>query len=316
MPADWHMVELEKGTSVALPKSAVSLDVSEPSSKLPAGEVLRHWQFVDGRVAYVIGEDKMTPEALSRARPDEILGNAARGLVDSLGNGGTIKSQRDLLLNGWPGLEVLAAGRELAAWSRVYMVGPVMYQLLETYSLAKGRPPGTDAFLGSLSVDLMAAGSLKTPGPVFETFTPPGAGCSIGMPGKPKPDSENKTKGAKASFTRYLASYGNRVYIVGYAPLPQEAPPNGVDEFVVGKIVESFEGKVTKATTTYTRDGIDVATAGFSFPEGGIGRVDVLVQRDMIYGIVMLYPPGHEGAPDINQFFNSFKLLPKDAKKS
>jgi hypothetical protein len=68
------------------------------------------------------------------------------------------------------------------------------------------------------------------------------------------------------------------------------------------------QGKMLKSSS-FTRDGQDYLTCEFVMTDVTDGRLDTTVFDGRVYTIVMIYPTGHAGSGDIDEFFNSFHLV-------
>jgi len=190
-----------------------------------------------------------------------------------------------------------------------------MYELLESYPTAKGRPNGSEVFLNSLELTpAPPPGPLKVAGPVFETFAPPGGGCSLSMPAKAKPFTTPAADGSEAGFTQYIAEYGDRVYMLGFVTLPKELNSESITPTIFEQLLIAFDGKRQAPPTPSTTNRMQMQTLFFTRPDGDVGRADVTTSGHRAFAVIMLYPPGHAGSPDIDTFFNSFKLLPPEPK--
>lgn len=90
------------------------------------------------------------PEAVAKARPaKEFLDEGEAGLANQLR--GTVRSKRDVTLDGNPGREFTVSSDNGEVKARNYMVGRRLYTLLVLYNPAIGAPDA-DGFLGSLKL--------------------------------------------------------------------------------------------------------------------------------------------------------------------
>lgn len=315
LPSGWHKVELSASISVALPETAIPTEAKPADGfKLPPGEKLDHFEYINGKTSYVIGANTFTADEMKEITPDQVLANAVRGASHGLA-ASTIKRQRDITLNGWPGIEFMLSGDETSGQSRVYLIGRTMYQLLEVYPTAKGRPDGVDTFLGSFSLrPAPTRGPLAMPGPAFTTFAPTNSKCSISMPGKAELLLSPAADGSKAAFAQYLARYGNRVYMLGFVDMPKEPGDETTRLKIIGQMLLGFDGTQNEAPKTESRGSLTFDRVFFTLPDGGVGRGEIAIAAHRAYAVIMLYPPGHAGSPDIDTFFSSFKILEPEQK--
>jgi hypothetical protein len=321
LPAGWTKTVLTTEFTVYLPPGAKP---DADNKKQPAD--YKTWIFSSGatvfQVALVPNYGKTEP-GLS---PDEVVAEFLSGILEE-SKKATIKRQRDITLNGWPGLEDLLAlemkeGGTFATLQRAYAVSGSLYSVSVMYAPELGRPSDAEPFLNTVDIAAAAkAGPLTTPGPTFSTFAPKGGGFSIGMPAKTESEELPLGKGdQKSVIYRYTATYGNRIYVANFVPFPDAAPEMTQDEknqgmaTLVDVVVKGMTAKTTGQAKTIKRGDLEFVTAEFARADGLVGRVEATTAQRRIYVTVMAYPSGHAGSPDIDAFFNSFQLLPPEPK--
>ena len=320
-PVGWNKVVINKEVTVYLPPGAKP---NADNKKQAADSQL--WIFSLGATVFEVevmpnyekGEPGITPD---RAMAEYISGTLQEAKRAS------IKRQRDITINGWPGLDDLLALEmkvegNFAMLEKTYAVAGSLYSVSVMYASEFGRPASAEPFLNSLEIKAAAkAGPLTTPGPTFTPFAPTGGGFTIGMPSTPIEEEVPLSKGDKKSLLhRFTALYGNRAYIANYVAFPPEAPEMTQDEknqilaMLVDTVVKGMEAKAVGQPTTIRHDDLEIVTVECARPDGVVCRVQATVAQRRIFVMVMACPAGHAGAPDIDTFFNSFKLLPPAPK--
>jgi hypothetical protein len=76
-------------------------------------------------------------------------------------------------------------------------------------------------------------------------------------------------------------------------------------------ILNSLKSKPLNPTTPVIPGDQTFNTTQFTGPDGLGGRLDITAHGNRFYAVLMLYPVGHAGSPDIDAFFGSFKLVAK-----
>ncbi len=121
-------------------------DVQIPGGKVSTGA----WttQTAEGVIYSVSFADY--PEPVAKARPaKDFLDEGEAGLANQLR--GTVRSKRDVALDGNPGREFTVSSENGEVKARNYMVGRRLYTLLVLYNPSIGAPDA-DKFLGSLAL--------------------------------------------------------------------------------------------------------------------------------------------------------------------
>ncbi|HLK15227.1 MAG TPA: hypothetical protein VKT78_10510 [Fimbriimonadaceae bacterium] len=315
-------VTLAPGLSVKVPAKASA----DPDNKSQDPKY-KTWRFDTEGASYIVStlpnyqkEDPGTPA-------DQELAAYVGGVVQEFEHP-VFKRQRDALLNGWPGLEdVLEVGIKgigrLAVRLRVFAIAGSLYAVMVEYSPQSGLPAGAESYLASLTVkDAETPGPLKFAGPLFTPFSPEGGGYTIAMPSTPKPEAQSIGEGKqKTTGHRYIARFGNRIYVAGYALVPEFLPDPGQGERNDAMIttaratLKAIGGKEAGQPRTVAIGGIDFVQIDFTGPGVLAGKVESsLVDRRFLVAWVA-YPAGHAGSPDIDTFLNSIVVQPPDKKK-
>jgi len=297
----WKHVAVSSAISVTLP-----LDVSPMTADQGNVPGQRVWWYAGRDATYSVSSRPLAEKDMAKTTPDLVLGTAVIDACNSL-LWPHVKLQRDIMLNGWPGLDVLIVDDFGPAQAmRMYVVGQSLYTLCETYSRAIGRPAGVDKFMNSLVLNpAPSVGPLRTPGPTFTTFEPEGGRFSVGLPAAPKPLlTDPKIK----PWNHFETQYGDRYYFVAYDDVPPDAPSNtDFQAMLQHAYLHGIHGKLLKHSS-FVRDGQEYSTSEFTVTELLNGRLDTAIVAGRAYLVVMIYPTGHAGSKDIDEFFGSFRV--------
>ena len=299
----WKFVPVSPGITVTLPPDASPITLDQGNA--PGQRV---WSYAGSDATYRVCSRPLAQAELASTTPDLILGKA---VIDAcrLCLLPWIKLQRDILFNGWPGLEAVVVDDFGPAQAmRTYVVGKTLYTLSETYSRTIGRPVGVDTFLTSLVLTPRPpAGPQRNPRPSFTTFQPPDGRFSIGMPATPTPmPAKMHTRKTSTPQHDFAATYGNRYYVTAYFDLPPDAPAESEVRATVLRDFLHGDRKRLLKTSTFTRDGHEYSSVEISGMEQMGGRVDITVVGSRVFLVTMFYPTGHAGSKDIEAFFGSF----------
>lgn len=299
----WRKIELSPHLKVSLPSTAVP--VGPPKTEAGA----RVWTFMDRHATYLVESYTGKTKDELAMTPDAVLEATIEGICEPAGNP-MIKKQRDILLNGWPGLEDVIVDDSGALSVRVLFVEKTTYTLAVVYPPSNGRPAGAETFLNSLTiVPPPPAGPQKSPGPTFQPFAPPGSDFEIGEPSKPEPEKITLESGA--FLYRYSATYGNRTYVAAYTDALRDAPSGVLRDSVRDEILDALKAKPVKPPDQVTRGNLTFDNVEFTADKGLGGRVNVTEKGRRVYALMVVYPVGHAGSPDVDAYLDSFKLLAK-----
>lgn len=301
----WKRIALSPHVSMSIPPGAVAIDPGTPAPK-----DTKLWAFFDGHAAYLAMIWTASSKEDLEDPPDQALAAAIAGLGSSMEKP-MIKSQRDILVNGWPGLEdlIVSEGKQ-ATLVRVFYLGKQGIMMGVSYVPTHGRPATSDVFFSSLKITpVTASGPLKTAGPTFEPLQPKGADFTIGMPSKAETSQDMGSSGA--TLYEFLARYGNRTYMTGYLDFPVSMEARAAVAAARHDCLYAAKAKVLKEAEDVKRGEQTFSTMDFTAPNGMGGRLDITTREHRVYVMLMLYPVGHAGSPDIDAFFSSFKLVGK-----
>lgn len=135
---------------------------------------------------------------------------------------------------------------------------------------------------------------------------------SVLMPTQPTEEKETKDSALGPYTTSLYHSKGNReVYAAGWVDYDSKYNFDAQKELDANRdnFVKSVNGTLGSTTKITYKDnpGIEFegTTPNYSFKS----RVYVVGRRP--YMLMVLFPPGGEGSPNINKFLSSFELAPK-----
>jgi hypothetical protein len=302
----WQTIPVAKGWTVEIPKGMTELKVAPEKGVKSSGRA-----FTDGDAIYTV----TIASTSSGKSADKSISDVVTNICHTL-SPATVKFQRDVLLNGWPGLENVILGHDdTAVCMRTYDIDGTIYRLGVGYTSDSGRPDTSERFLTSLKGNSVAPGPLITPGPVFQSFQPPTQSFSIFMPGTPRVEDEKITAaGPNTVSHRYLAEYGNRVYIAGYVDLESDVSKASEGDQVklltllLDHAASGLNAKPDGPPKPVTRNGVVFQFINAYTSDGVAARIEATLEGNRGFAAVMVFPYGHAGSSDIEQFFNSFKL--------
>lgn len=300
----WKQVAVSSSIAVSVPADATTTTGAESAG--PGGQ---SWSFADEKCEYTVCVQPVDADKLAKDPPDVVLADQVMdGLIDLMQP--KLKSQRDALFHGWPGLDtVVVQANGSARETRSYLVDKTLYKLVETYTVDGGRPIGSEKFLDSLVVTPAPKdGGLAAAGPVFKKIRPDGAGCEVAMPGTPDQMADKPSKPGEQPSHGIDSQYGNRFYLLAFADVSPDAP--GADA-LRGATLRDFVHRIKAdlvSSKTVVRHGSEFLSAQIHVDDMMDGRVDVTTSDTKVYILAMMYPTGHVGSPDIDTFFDGFKV--------
>ena len=177
-PTPLQKLTAPEGFSVLFPGTPEAQRSKVP---VPGGEVLTAaWSADENGVLFSVSTLDY-PESVVASRPasDFFAGGKAQ-LVSKLS--GTIKSEENITLQGYPGQALTISSDSGEVRARSFLVGPRLYTLLTRYNPSIGSPQ-VDEFLGSL--ELINPPPAITPAP----RSTPDSGTPAGDGGTPSSDA-------------------------------------------------------------------------------------------------------------------------------
>jgi hypothetical protein len=304
--APWKPYQLG-GFSFLLPTAPVE-------QKAPANaKDTRIWTSLHANGNVVVVGVSTINDAEALKKPDGVLAAAVAGTLDS--QKGSLLSQTDSLLAGWPAVDIrVKTGEGLFGTARTAMVGNKMVQLLVMGKTEAAVKAPYEKAIASLGIGSQAKGTQTVAGPNF-TAVPIGAsGASIELPRMPKEETfPINTKPDAPVMHRFVATYGNRVYIAAYTDLPGDKAPTDEAEIAKGlqgindMVVGSLGGKPLPAVDTKL-DGVYAIRNLVKMGSNGVARVESTIAGNRLYTLMAIVPAIWQDHPEVKRFFGSFKL--------
>ncbi len=298
---DWKPYKLG-GFQFRLPSPPVEKKIETA----PKGS--RYWVSMhNGKNVVVVAVSPLEPK--DAGTPDAVLAAAVAGGVD--GTDGALLGQADVLLSGWPGIEYRSRdGEGMNGIARVAVVGDKMVQLsVMGASEAAVKGPYELAVAG-LALDKGAkAGPQKAAGPEFKAYKIGASSATVEMPREPKAEDVKLNGGA--TIHRFVANYGNRVYVAAYADIP-EAERAKEEQFPTllqalnDDVVGSLKGKALPSADAKLDGGYSIRTVA-KVGTGGVARVESTIRDGRVYTLLAIVPSVWKDHAEPKRFFDSFK---------
>lgn len=247
--------------------------------------------------------------------PDIILRNAVMGATD--GMRAKLTAQRDILLEGWPGVEFRVSNAEgLYGIGRTYIVPGGIAQLIVAGTSEKALDAPATKYFASLKLPAaIGKGALKIAGPEFKPHPIPRTSLKINFPKPPKEETSEFPGPPKMTMYRHTADYMNRMFMVMTMELPEETmntmDPEGLEAFfgqLHDSTVEAAGG--IKAQTAPGKLGEREVRRTTFWPANGLGycRLDSFIVGRRVFVLVAAVPAPLSKSPEIDAFFNSAQL--------
>lgn len=302
---NWKTQTFAEGVSLEVP---IPLNKSPKAFKDPGMTTVELWAGLDGVTSYLVTVGHLRdPE---KTKTPQLFSASAAGLIS--GGKGTLIGQRDLLLQGWPGLATTVRGDDgLSLAGRTFRTKDCFVQIGVTFLTAAGRPPAADRFLNSLK--LPGEGDLKEPGPVLSRYPLGESGLSAIFPSPPELKETPMGKGAKtATLFAYSADYALRTFSVAYLDIPttekhtdDEADKARYD--LTDEIVAGFGGKKGKQMDENIGEEQGLLTE-FTVQNDEKGRVLVYLLGARVVIVLEIAPRGYEVPKSIEAFLHSVQV--------
>ncbi|MEZ0327232.1 MAG: hypothetical protein ACAH95_15140 [Fimbriimonas sp.] len=304
----WKTHTIADGLSMTLPSPPITMDV-----KIEDNPGANTWASIhpDGS-SIIIGYFPIQPSQKEMPR-DELMAAFLSGHLE--GDIELVK-QRDIALNGWPGLEYVTKEEDTPVLSRLYVTGKSMYYVAVTSETEKGIAPIAQKIFASLKFpSSMAKGPELKPGPTFTPFSLSDS-VKIGFPKEPKkekiPMPENELK---LVMDRSSTSYGNRVFAAGVVQIPDDKMDEVASESlapILGSVneelVTSLKGKPL-VTRSYKLGGVEVMSQTFLSGDKFLwGRVDTFLHGKRVYTVFTFLPAAAKAGPEVEEFFKSIQI--------
>jgi hypothetical protein len=152
--AEWkEFTSSEGGFSVSMPGAPQEETQTVPTA---AGDIELHTFLVDqGASGYFVGYFDVPSELLAASDPGTLLNGGIQGAFGNID--GNIENQRDITLNGFPGIEASGTfsfeGETGTIKARAYLVNERVYQIYAAVQGTGGQSPDIDRFLDSFKLN-------------------------------------------------------------------------------------------------------------------------------------------------------------------
>jgi hypothetical protein len=227
----------------------------------------------------------------------------------------TLTAQRDMVLNGWEGLEFQGSTPSGTVWGRVFRVDHSLVELAIGVAGTK-FPFGSRKFLDSLQLPKgVPNGPHNTVGPTFTIYPLAELELQASFPKKPTRDSMLYGSGDNAiPLVRYQAAYGDRLFVVVGFNVPSQAlgrvTPDQIDALLseaasgIAKSLNMNILKQKKSEIGGTR-GLSAELTGYDFA----ARVQATYVNGRVKVAFALAPQAIYPSEEIEKFFGSISVL-------
>lgn len=252
-------------------------------------------------------------DAEALKKPDGVLAAAVAGTLES--QKGSLLSQTDSLLAGWPAVDIrVKTGDGMFGTGRTAMVGNKMVQILVLGKTEASVKAPYEKAVAGFGLGTQPKGTQTVAGPSFSPVTIGASGSSIDLPRMPKEETfPINPKPDAPLMHRFVATYGNRVYIAAYADLPKDKAPTDEAEIAKGlqgindMVVGSLGGQPLPAVDTKL-DGVYAIRNLVKMGSNGVARVESTIAEGRLYTLMAIVPAIWQDHPEVKRFFGSFKL--------
>jgi hypothetical protein len=305
--AKWQTQTFSEGVSLEVP---IVLKKTSQALDDPRLKSFDLWVGIDGQTSYLI--------SISRYREPQKIGTpslfsaSVAGLMD--GVKGKMVGQRDLVLQGWPGLATtLRSADGLTMAVRTFRTQDLVIQFGGMFLTARGRPPKLDRFLNSLK--LPEQGELKEPGAALTRYPLGESGLSALFPEAPQMEEiamGNRTK--TVPMFAYKAEYARRAFSVAYLDIPSDKEPSDA-ELDKGRydftelILSLFKAKKGKQADKTVGD-IQGLFTEYTIADEAEGRIFICFLGTRVVVLSDMAPCGYDAPKTIETFFKSLQTAP------
>jgi hypothetical protein len=306
----WSLYALG-GFSIALP----STPLIQSGQGAAAG--YQSWSAIEGEDPYVFSLTKVSGDAM-KSPPDALLAQCVAGII--AGGKGQITGERDILLGGWPGVELQYRQENGAQGQlRAYVVKDEIVNLVVTHPLGSTEPPGVSKYFGSLKLpNDIEKGPLSQPGPTLEKFDLESSGFSAKVPRGAKFAVTKIGEGVAAvNMHRFAIAYLNRIYM-GIVFDPPSGASKDLDADTTGKPAQAVNATIAgflhqailTNTSKDTPSGKDWI-ADFDAGHGLIGHLETYIRNNHTYTLLAVVPGPMLQSDEVQGFFSSVTLPAK-----
>lgn len=289
------------GFSLVAPAPVKRAD-SEPGT--PKGA--RYWSAATAEGGFAIYVQTLSEAEVASTPPDQVLAAMAAGLIQS----GRIESQRDLVLNGWPGIEVEYSEATLKGRFRGYAVGKNLFGAVALWSKDAKEPNAVKPYLDSMSMSAkLGRGPQKKAGPDLGLYKLEGAGMSVKLPALPV-RSETHFGPRQILMIRFASRYGNRSFVAMYADLPEEpgqeiaGHEREILDAVTAEMIEASKGSA-RQDRVMTRGSVEVLSTTAQIAPNGSLRIDSFFKGKRLYSLLAVGPTGYATSDEVKEIFDS-----------
>lgn len=298
--------KLPIGVSVDLP--------SKPEETTDGDEKeMRTFECETENAVYFVFSTKIPEEEYKAQPPDQQLGYYALGFAGEAS--GKLLRYKDVLLKGWPGLELMVElPDKTVMWSRLFLVDKSLVQILISYASKEGPPPFSIQTLDSLKLLKSKKGPVEGCVLEFKKLEIVGAPIQLEFPGKAKDEPLETGKDESMTMHRYRHERDLRTFIFAYGTLPDEAmegaPADAAEQVrraVLDSMLQQFNAKEID-TETVSQDGHEWLKAKFRVNPLITGRADIALADGRLYTLLSIGPEPWVKSSEFLRFFDSVKL--------
>lgn len=252
-------------------------------------------------------------EEKAKTEPDGTLAAALLGTVESVS--GTLVSQSDALVAGWPALDYRWKNAEgIVGSARAAAIDGSLVQIGVTGPSAEVVEGAFTLAVGGLDLLKREKGPRIAAGPSFAPYRLGASPALVELPKGPSMETRAVTEApGAATIHRFVSGYGNRVYIAAYVDIPEaERPPasevSATLERINEDVVGSLGGKAEAPVETRLADGFALRTVAVLGEGKGVARVESTLRGGRLYTLIAIVPAVWREHPEPQRFFTSFRL--------
>jgi len=310
-PPKWALFALG-GYSIACPAPPES-----PAGQKPA-DGFRQWVVAQGSSSFVFSLTRVVPQGATPLPPPEVLlRQCVNGLVSS--SKGTILAERDLLLDGWIGVEIRYRTEAAAEVQlRAYSINDQIVNMIVTHPSGAVPPDGLSRYFDSIQLPSdVGKGKFLQPGPKIAKFDMESSGFSVKVPPGVRSEIVKGSETGSVEMHRFAAVYLNRVYM-GFVVDP---PPNAkldLDNDATGKAAQAINSTIAGMlqqvpAKTGSRDTPlgKAWTMDFDAGHGLSGHAETYVRNNHTYSVLAVVPSSMMTVDEVKGFFDSVALPAK-----